>query len=163
MPKSVPGIREPLIASVATGIGTAASGEGGGFGGLVIGVLASLLGWFIWAGLIYLVGTKILPGPKTQADVGQLLRTIGFAATPGVLGILGVLPLIGGLVLFVASLWQLATMVVAVRQALDYEGTGRAIAVCLIGFVVYVLVGAVLVGTLVGAGMAVGGASPSMS
>jgi hypothetical protein len=40
------------------------------------------------------------------------------------------------LVAIVASLWMLAAMVVAVRQALDYESTGRAITVCAIGFVV---------------------------
>jgi hypothetical protein len=146
-----------VVASVATGIGSAVAGEGAGFSGLVLGVLASLIGWFVWAGLTYLIGTKILPSPQTHADLGEMLRTIGFAASPGVLGILGVLPLIGGLVLFVTSIWQLATMVVAVRQALDYESTGRAIGVCLIGFVVYVLIGAVIVGSLIGAGMAVDG------
>lgn len=150
-----------VLASVATGIGSA-SGQGAGVLALLVGALAALVGWFIWAGLTYLIGTKVLPQESTEADLGQLLRTIGFAAAPGVLGVLGVLPIVGGLVLFVASIWQLATTVVAVRQALDYDSTGRAIAVCLIGFVVYVVVGAVLVGTLIGAGMA-GGGGPAIT
>jgi len=32
---------------------------------------------------------------------------------------------------------MLVAMVIAVRQALDYHGTGRAIAVCLIGWLVH--------------------------
>jgi uncharacterized paraquat-inducible protein A len=35
---------------------------------------------------------------------------------------------------------MLVTMVVAVRQALDYRSTGRAIAVCAIGFPIYVVI-----------------------
>ena len=78
----------------------------------------------------FLVGTRLLPGPKTEADFGQLLRTLGFSATPGVFQIFGIVPVVGWLIALAASLWQLAAMVVAVRQALDYESTGRAIAVC---------------------------------
>jgi hypothetical protein len=145
-----------VVASVANGIGSAAAAGGSG-PGLVTGIIASLIGWFVWAGLTYLVGTKVLPTEKTQADLGQLLRTTGFSAAPGTLGILGIVPVIGGLALLVASLWQLAAMVVAVRQALDYDTTGRAIGVCLIGFLAYVLIGVVLVGSIVGAAVAVGG------
>jgi hypothetical protein len=87
----------------------------------------------VWAFVTYFVGTRVLPGAKTEADVGQLLRTIGFSATPGLIRVLGVVPGLGQLVSLVAALWMLVTMVVAVRQALDYESTGRAIAVCVIG------------------------------
>jgi hypothetical protein len=145
-----------VVAAIASGIGSATAAGGHG-PGLVAGIVASLIGWFVWAGITYLVGTKILPTEKTEADLGQLLRTTGFSAAPGMLGILGVVPAIGGLVLLIASLWQLAAMVVAVRQALDYDTTGRAIGVCLIGFVAYVLIGIVLVGSLVGAIVAAGG------
>jgi hypothetical protein len=145
------------LASVSAGIGSSLASGGHGTS-LLIGVVFNLAGWFVWAFVTYLVGTRILPTPETQADVGQLLRTTGFSATPGVLGILGAVPVIGGLVLFVAWLWQLAAMVVAVRQALDYTSTGRAVGVCLIGFAAYVLVTFVLVGMVVGGLVAVGGA-----
>jgi hypothetical protein len=90
----------------------------------------------------------VLPGPDTEADVGQLLRTIGFSAGPGAFAILNALPAIGWLLALLAALWQLAAMVVAVRQALDYESTGRAVAVCAIGFAAYILVATVLLGGL---------------
>lgn len=126
-----------VLASLAGGIGT--MGEAGA-PGLVFGTLLSLLGWYLWSFITYFVGTRLLPQAGTQADLGQLLRTIGFASAPGLLRVLGVLPGIGQLAMAVSALWSLAAMVVAVRQALDYDSTGRAIAVCLVGWVVQVLI-----------------------
>ena len=126
-----------VLSSVATGIGTA---HLEGSPGIVIGTIGSLIGWGVWALLTYLIGTKLLPEPQTKSDVGELLRTIGFSASPGILRILGPLPAVGALVSIVVWAWMLAAMVVAVRQALDYESTGRAIAVCLIGFVVQLVI-----------------------
>jgi len=132
------------IASVAAGIGNL----GGQGSGLVAGTLASLLGWVVWAAVTWFVGTRILPGPATEADIGQLLRTIGFSAGPGAFAILGAVPGVGWLLALAASVWQLAAMVVGVRQALDYESTGRAVAVCAIGFLAYLLIASVLLGSL---------------
>ena len=115
-----------------------------GFGGLVVATLISLIGWFVWALVAYFVGTRLLPGPRTRADIGQLLRTIGFSATPGLIRVLGIVPGLDWLLSLVAALWILAAMVVAVRQALDYDTTGRAVAVCAIGFVINVVVLSVL-------------------
>jgi Yip1-like protein len=108
-----------------------------GAGGVVWYTLAALLGWYVWAALAFAIGTRLLPGPQTHADVGELLRTIGFSSAPGVLRILALFPQIAGLVFLVSTLWMLIAMVIAVRQALDYTSTGRAIAVCAIGFPVY--------------------------
>lgn len=136
-----------VIASVAAGIGDVTHG---GLIGLIAGVVMGLLGWAVWAGLTYVIGTKLLPGPNTKSDMGELLRTTGFAASPGVLRVLGAIPLLGWLANLVASIWMLAAFVVAVRQALDYESTGRAILVCVIGWLVYmgfiVAVGALVIG-----------------
>ena len=133
------------LAALASGVGVAGAGGAGAFATVVGG----LVGWVVWAALIWLVGTKLLPEPQTRADVGQLLRTVGFAASPALLLVLRILPLVGGPIAFVIWIWQLATTVVAVRQALDYKSTGRAVAVCLIGWTVYVVVSigiAVMVG-----------------
>lgn len=148
------------LASVSAGVGSSIATGGEGIG-VLGGVLFNLAGWFAWAFVTYLVGTRILPTPETQADVGQLLRTTGFSAAPGMLGILGAIPVLGGLVLFVAWLWQLAAMVVAVRQALDYTSTGRAIGVCLIGFAAYLLVAMVLAGIVIGGLASLGGSQPA--
>lgn len=143
-----------VLASVAAGIGTMASS---GLMGLVVGTLAALIGWVVWAALIWLIGAKLLPEANTDADMGQLMRTIGFAAAPGVLKVLGFIPILGWLVVLAASLWMLVAMVIAVRQALDYESTGRAVGVCLIGWVVQVGVMVVIMGVL-----AAGGPAPAL-
>ncbi len=92
-----------------------------------------------------------MPEPQTKSDVGELLRTIGFSSAPGVLRIFSFIPLLGGFVSAVVFIWMLATMVVAVRQALDYTSTGRAAAVCIISWVIYIVVSLVL-GAILGLG-----------
>ena len=105
-----------------------------------MGTIAALIGWYVWAYLTYLIGTKLLPEPQTKADVGELLRTIGFSSSPGLIRVLGIIPGLGGLVFLAASIWMLVAMVIAVRQALDYQSTGRAIGVCVIGWIVQILI-----------------------
>ena len=118
-----------VLASIALGIGSVNAG-----GGLLGGALAALVGWVVWASIVYLIGTKLLPEPQTRSDVGELLRTTGFSASPGLLRVLGFVPGLGPLIVVAASVWMLVAMVVAVQQALDYSSTGRAVAVCLIGW-----------------------------
>lgn len=135
-----------LLAAVAAGIG----GMGrAGITGLFGALIAAVIGWAIWAGIVFLVGTKLLPEPQTKADFPEVLRTIGFAASPGVLNVLGIIPFLGVLVGLIAALWQLAAMVVAVRQALDYQTTGKAVLVCVIGWFAYV-VAAFFIGSVLG-------------
>ncbi|MBI4209851.1 MAG: YIP1 family protein [Deltaproteobacteria bacterium] len=126
-----------ILSSVAAGIGRVGAG---GMGGFFVGGALSLIGWVIWAYLTYLIGTKLLPQPQTEADVGQLLRTTGFSSAPGILRVLGIIPGLAGILFFVTSIWMLIAMVIAVRQALDYTGTGRAVAVCLIGWIIQTLI-----------------------
>jgi hypothetical protein len=82
------------------------------------------------------VGTRLLPGKNTEADFGQMARTIGFAQAPYLLGILGIIPILGYLVRLVLGIWVLVAMVIAVRQALDYDDTFRAVIVCVIAWVI---------------------------
>ena len=129
-----------VLASVATGIGSL---ENNGWSGIGYITLAALVGWLVWAWLTCFIGTRILPRAETVADLGELLRTIGFASSPGALLVFAAIPPISSYVFLVCSLWMLAAMIVAVRQALDYEGPGgtaRAIAVCAIGFPAYALI-----------------------
>jgi hypothetical protein len=110
-----------------------------GFDGILIGTIVALVAWYVWAFLTYLIGTKLLPEPQTKADVGELLRTIGFSSSPGLIRILGIIPFLRGLVFLVAAVWMLVAMVIAVRQALDYQSTMRAVGVCLIGWIIQTL------------------------
>ncbi len=126
-----------ILSSIAAGLG----GFGGtSLGGLIGGAFFALLGWLFWSIVLYFVGTRLMPEEgRTEADYGQLLRTIGFASSPGLLRILGIISPLRGVVMLVTMFWVLAAMVVAVRQALDYSSTGRAAIVCIIGFVAAML------------------------
>ena len=130
-----------VLSSVAMGLGSFAEV---GVRGLIGGALVALAGWFAWALLTYWIGTRLLPEPQTQADLGQMLRTTGFSAAPGVLRVLAIVPGLWSLVVFGTSVWMLAAMVVAVRQALDYKGTLRALSVCALGWLLQLVVFALL-------------------
>jgi len=127
-----------VLSSIAAGIGIGL--KTGGITGIITGSITSLIGWYFWAYLTYFIGTKFLPEPNTHADLGELLRTIGFSTSPGLLRVFYFIPGVGGLIFLIASLWMLVAMVVAVRQALDYNSTLRAVGVCVIGYVIQILV-----------------------
>ncbi len=126
-----------VLSSLAGGVGLM---QTAGFSGLAIGTIGALAGWYIWAFLTYIIGTKLLPEPQTQADLGELLRTIGFSSAPGLIRFLAIIPSWAEMVHLIAGIWMLVAMVIAVRQALDYHSTLRAVGVCLIGFVVQAVI-----------------------
>ena len=136
-----------VLSSIAAGIGSIAKG---GLGGIFIGTIAALIGWYLWAYLTYFIGTKLLPEPQTKADHGELLRTIGFSSSPGLIRVFGIIPGLGMIVFSAASMWMLVAMIIAVRQALDYKSTLRAVGVCVIGWIIQILIFAFLFGMLGG-------------
>lgn len=125
-----------VLSSIAAGIGSPSKTR---LWGILMGVIVALAGWYIWAYLTYFIGTKLLPEPQTKADHGELLRTIGFSSSPGLIRVLGITTVLRSIVFPIAAIWMLVAMVIAVRQALDYSSTLRAIGVCLIGWVIQIL------------------------
>ncbi len=103
-------------------------------------VMLALLLWVFWATSTYVVGVYLMPEPQTNTSVGELLRTIGFAASPGLLRILGVGSRAGHASSTASSTaWMFVAMVIAIRQALDYKSTGRAVVVCLLTWIIAVI------------------------
>ena len=86
------------------------------------------------------------------ATWGELLRTLGFAQSPRILLVLGIIPVLGRLVVLVVGIWTLVTGVVAIRQALDIT-TGKAIVTAVVSLIAIIVVTAVL-GTIFGVGAA---------
>ncbi len=106
---------------------------------LVQGILGSLIRFVIWAFFIAFVGTRILPEPETESNTGELIRTLGFAYAPGLLVILKIFPVIDYFVDPVVVILQLAAMTIAVRQALDFNSTVRAVGVCIVAFILMII------------------------
>ncbi len=125
-----------VLSSLAAGVGALSLGASN----FLMAPLLSLISWYIWAYLIYIIGAKLFPEPNTKADHGQLLRTIGFSSAPGLIRVFGFTPDLMTITFIGGGIWMLVAMVVAVRQALDYESTWRAIGVVVIGFLVQAIV-----------------------
>jgi hypothetical protein len=122
-----------IMSSVAAGVGI------GAFGSRTLPTIAfwsvmALLAWAAWALVTFELGSRIMPQPQTRSSIGELLRTLGFASAPGCLRVFGAVPGATIPVFAVTAVWMLAAMVVAIRQALDYQSTARAVAVCVVGW-----------------------------
>lgn len=126
-----------VLSSIAAGIGSIGTI---GVKGIIFGAITALIAWYVWAYMTYFIGAKILPEPQTQSDHGELLRTIGFSSSPGLIRVLAVIPGISRIIFAIASIWMLIAMVIAVRQALDYQSTLRAVGVCIIGWVIQAII-----------------------
>jgi hypothetical protein len=140
-----------IISSVAAGIGGAIAGAMAGktsliIGGLVGGIVTALLGWLVWSFVMYFVGTRMFGGTATY---GELLRTTGFATSPGVLRILSFIPVLGGIINLLVGIWMIVTGFIAVREALDIS-TGSTIATIIVGIIAELIV-FVVVGLILGA------------
>ena len=139
------------ITSIASGIGGAigaamhpvANRPAAPVGGFIAGILTDLIGWAVWAWVMYFVGTRFFKG---QATWGEVLRTTGFAYAPGILLILQFVPFLGGLIGLIVAIWRLVTSFIAVRQALDISN-GATVATIVVGFIGFIIVAAV-VGTI---------------
>ena len=130
---TAPAVLVVVIASVAAAIGIGVK-DLGGLLGVTLGALAT---WMVWVGLTYVIGTRMLPESQTHATIGEVLRTTGFSASPGILRVFGFLPVVGWLIFFGVTIWMLFAFVVAVRQALDYAGSLRALLVCGLGWLIH--------------------------
>ncbi len=137
-----------VLSSIGAGIGARGFGSGSAQSMVFISAV-SLMAWAAWALLTYQIGVKLMPEPATRADVGELMRTIGFSAAPGMLRVFGIVPGAALPAFAITAVWMLVAMIVAVRQALDYTSTARAIAVCGLGW-------ALAVGMAVGLGLVFG-------
>jgi len=148
-----------ILVSIAGGIGAFLGGLIGGsivaaIGWLIVTIIIGIISYYIWAYVTYFVGTNLFQG---TANVGEMLRTLGYASAPRVLGIVSFIPCVGWLIALAGAIWSLATAVVAVRQALDFDDTVKAVITVIIGWVVILVIQVVLTlifGTIFGVGMA---------
>ena len=133
-----------VAVAISAGVGGVLDGEGDWGRGLAYGAIRGVVSWAIWALVAWLVGTTILKTQDTEADWGQLARGTGFAQTPGLLNILVFISTWGWLIVLLTFLWQLAGMVIAVRQSLDYTSTLRAIFVIVISLIPVIIINAII-------------------
>ncbi len=133
-----------IIVSIAAAIGAGlASLSAGGLIAGLWGLLIALLGWLLWALVVYIIGAKIMKGKQTQSNWGEVARTVGFANSAGIFRILAFIPVIGWIISIIAWIWILIAGVIGIRAALDFS-TARAVITVLIGWLVYIALMVVL-------------------
>lgn len=124
-----------VVVLVCLAGGFAAMGLGVvGLAGFATGTIVSLGAWLVWAAVMTTLGTMTVPEPQTKSDLSELLRVLGFASAPGVFIAFAALPSAAPLVMLIVMAWTIAAAVIGVRQALDYRSTPRAVAVCVVSW-----------------------------
>jgi hypothetical protein len=131
-----------VLAAIASAIGSLNQNAIGA-------LIGSFIGWAVWAGVTYFIGTALFKGTATW---GELLRTLGFAQAPGVLYVVGIIPILGGLAKIIIAIWLLVAGIIAIRQALDIS-TGKAVVVAILGWLLLMLLTAVFVSSAFLAGL----------
>ena len=124
------------VAAVCQAVGSSISAgiAGRGVGpNFLVTLIAAFIGWVIWSALTYWIGTTLFEG---QADLGEMLRVIGFANAPLILAII---PCFGTLV---GGIWALVAGFIAIRQGLDLDNTKTFVTI-IIGFLAYVAIAAI--------------------
>lgn len=127
-----------VLSAIGSGIGAAIGGRGGALGSILFALVWTFIGWIIWSAVTYFVGTSLFDG---QADMGEMMRVIGYAYAPQMLGII---PCIGSLV---GGIWSLIASFVAIKEGLDFD-TVKAVATVVIGWLLVFILNLVLVSVL---------------
>ena len=121
-----------MISSLAAGIAAKQLGASS----FIFAPILSLLSWFVWAYIVYFVGVKLFPDPKTKTSHAALLRAIGFSSAPGIIRVFGFTPELMTVTFVGSALWMLACMVVAVRQTLNFKSLWKALGVVIMSWFV---------------------------
>tara|TARA_B100001059_G_C17515345_1_gene417953 strand:- start:97 stop:618 length:522 start_codon:yes stop_codon:yes gene_type:complete len=121
-----------VISSLAAGIAAKQLGASS----FIFAPILSLLSWFVWAYIVYFVGVKLFPDPKTKTTHSALLRAIGFSSAPGIIRVFSFTPELMTVTFIGSALWMLACMVVAVRQTLNFKSLWKALGVVIMSWFV---------------------------
>ena len=102
---------------------------------LVAALFGALVGWVVWSLVTYWVGKTFFKTAQTRVTPGEMLRTLGFSQSPGVLLVLTFIPILGALIGVGVGIWVFIAGVIAVRQAMDFS-TGRAVGTVAVGWLI---------------------------
>ncbi|MFN2112326.1 MAG: YIP1 family protein [Anaerolineales bacterium] len=122
-----------VVVSIISGIGSFLGGlwigkPGAAFLALIVNSALGVANYYIWAYVTHFIGTNMFAGDATP---DELLRVLGYASGPRLLGVLGFIPCIGWLAALVGAIWALVAGFYGVREALDLDTTETLITVFL--------------------------------
>jgi hypothetical protein len=124
-----------LISALGGAIGVAIAGTGNAivtfFSTFLLGILVS---WLLWSVLTYFIGSTLFKG---RSSIPEMMRVLGFANAPNLLGIFGIIPCVGLIASLVGWVLSLVAAVLAIRESMEFD-TGKAVITALIGWVITV-------------------------
>ncbi len=126
-----------VLAAVAAAIG--AIGGEGGQAGIVAQALMAVISWIVFSVVAFYVGSTLFATAQTEVSLGQVLRLVGFAQAPKLLGALAFIPLLGWIAGLVAAIWFIVVAVFALREAFEFQ-TDRAIGTAVVSGIVMIAV-----------------------
>jgi len=121
--------------SVVAGVVVLIGNPGISFVSVIYSIIGNLIGWAVWASVIYIVATRLFPSPMAAVGFVGMLRTLGFANAPQFFAFASLIPGAGQLFQVVIQLWGLSAMVVAVRVSFNYDSTFKAVGVVLLAYI----------------------------
>ena len=120
-----------FLSAIGTGIAA------GSFGAFVGAWIAGIpIGWIGWAIITYFVGTAVFKG---ETDIPEMLRVLGYASAPYLLGLLRFIPCVGWIFPLIGGLLALVAGIIAVREAMDFD-TSNAIVTVIIGWIIVMMI-----------------------
>ncbi len=99
---------------------------------VVLGTLGSLIGFALYAGVAAIVARALFQG---KTDFQEMARTLGFAYIWNGLGVLNIIPCVGGVFALIGSLVAIVAGIIALRESAEFDTTKAAITAIIAGAV----------------------------
>jgi hypothetical protein len=142
-----------IVVSLLSAIGSSIAADNFITTMIVSWITAIVIGWIGWAILTYFVGSTLFGG---RSSIAEMMRVLGFASAPRLLGIFGIIPCLGWIAALIGAILSFIAGFIAVRESMEFD-SGKAILTVLISWVISFAI-TFAVGLITAGGMAVTGA-----
>ncbi|MBN1659367.1 MAG: YIP1 family protein [Anaerolineae bacterium] len=121
-----------IVVTLLSALGSAFAAESFFVSLIVSWLMSVIVGWIGWAVLTYFIGAKLFGG---RSSIPEMMRVLGYASAPQLLGVLGFIPCLGWLASLIGAILALIAGIIAVRESMEFD-TGKAVLTVLIAWVI---------------------------
>ncbi len=113
-----------------------------------IALITTMIAWYVWAFSIFYIGSRFFSVEKESADRKTVMRIVAFAAAPGLIRLMGIIPQLAIVVMVVSSVWILIAAVLGLRKVYTQTSTANIAAVTIGAWLAATLFQAIMMVTL---------------